>query len=661
MKNIYKIKGWLMATLLLLAVTACEREISDDAVEATFPNNPEVYIDGPVGLTDEFFESFGPADGANPFGFNTTNDDVYEGTEALKISVPAPDDPDGGFIGGVFRDRGAGRNVTGYDALTFWAKGSTTATVGEVGFGDDFEGSEFRVVRNNIRLSTTWRKYVIPIPNPELLVQERGLFVFAAGSESTGGFGYDLFIDNIQFEKLGTIAQPRAAILGGADEMRQGFIGSTFQLTGLQQTWNTASNGDVTVSPSIAYYDLEVEGPQILAVDPDGNLIIEGNSIVVAGASPLDTNGDPIPTIITASLNGVEAEGSLSITSQGNFDAAPTPDRAPENVISIFSDAYNNVPVDYYNGFFNGDGQTTQGGAPPLAIGGETVINYTDLNFVGIGTFLNVQPVNATAMTHLHIDINVQENITPGDFIRVQLLNGVQTANETSGSFTIPASQLTTDGWEGFDIPLSSFGGLAARDQLGLIFFISDSTISNILVDNIYYYQEVVEPTPIVDDSANTQVVLPIGFESTTLNYNINVFEGAQSTIIANPDPSGINTSSRVLETIKPAGSQFFAGTFLDLDAPIDFSSSQLMRMKVWSPKANIPIRMALETAGGGNQIFVDVNVPVANEWTELEFDFSGVFNPGLSYQRVVIINEFILNLPGDGSTYYADDIRVLN
>ncbi|ARN76597.1 hypothetical protein BST97_00460 [Nonlabens spongiae] len=652
MKN-YNIKySWFAVIAILFAVAACERDISDDAVEALFPNTAEVYSDGPVGLTDEFFESFGPADGANPFGFNTSTTDVYEGSEALKISVPAPDDPDGGFIGGIFRDRGAGRNLTGYDVLTFWAKGSTTATVGEVGFGDDFEGSQYRVVRTGLRLSTNWRKYIIPIPDPELLVQERGLFVFAAGSESTGGFGYDLSIDEIKFENLGTIAQPRPSIFNGVDESRQGFIGSRFQITGLQQTWNTATNGDVTVSPAPAYFTFTSSNPGVVTVDENG-------FAEIIASSPIDGNGDPIPTIITASLNGVEASGSLSIISQGDFNAAPIPDRAPENVISIFSDAYNNVPVDYFNGFFE-PFQTTQGGTPPLNINGDQVINYTDFNFVGVGTFLNVPSVDITGMTHFHVDLNVQESVDPGDFIRVELINDVGD-NETSGTFTISSSDLVSNGWGSYDIPLSNFNGLGERDQLGLIIFVSDATVSNVLVDNIYYYQEVVDPTPIVDDSANTQVMLPIGFESTTLNYNITTFEGAQSNIITNPDQSGINTSSRVIETLKPAGSQFFAGTFIDLDAPVDFSNSQIMRMKVWSPKANIPIRLALETAGGGNQIAVDANVTVANEWTELEFDFSAVRNPGLNYQRVVFINEFIVNLPGDGSTYYADDIRVLD
>jgi hypothetical protein len=316
------------------------------------------------------------------------------------------------------------------------------------------------------------------------------------------------------------------------------------------------------------------------------------------------------------------------------------------------------VPVDYFNGFFQ-PFQTTQGGAPPLEINGDRVINYTDLNFVGIGTFLNVPSVNITSMTHLHIDINVQESIDPGDFIDIELINQVG-GNETSGRVRIPASDLSTNNWEGFDLPLAQFSGLTVRDEVGLILFISDATISNILVDNIYYYKDVVQPTPIVDDSANTQVELPVGYESTTLTYPLTSFAGAASQIIPNPDTTGINNSSRVLETLKSNGADFFAGTFLDLATPIDFSTSQTMRMKVWSPKANIPVRLALETSGGANQVFVDATVLDSNEWTELEFDFSGVFNPAVTYQRVVIFFEFIPGTPGDGSIYYSDDIKVI-
>ena len=253
------------------------------------------------------------------------------------------------------------------------------------------------------------------------------------------------------------------------------FIGTNINLAdrGLTQTYNLASGVNQKVIAAPSYFSFTSTNPEVASVNEFGVVTVLGS-----GTSK-----------ITATMAGVEAAGSLTIESIGNFQAAPTPTRPQQNVISIFSDAYSNIAVDYYNGFFTPDGQTTLGGAPPATLGTGQVINYTALNFVGIGFFNNVAPVNATEMTHLHVDINVQESVNPGDFIRLQLLNSVGN-NETSGAVTLNSTQLISDQWVSLDIPLADFAGLTARNELGLLFFISDSTISNIFVDNIYFYKE---------------------------------------------------------------------------------------------------------------------------------------------------------------------------
>ena len=638
-KNIKPIICLVLGTAMFLNL-GCERDISDDAVEALFPNTAEVYTDAPVGLTDEFFISFNPADGANPNGFGTDDDVAFLGSSSIRIDVPSPNDPDGGFIGGIFRDRGAGRNLTEYDALTFWARGSTTATIGLVGFGTDFIQDRFAVGLENIELSTDWRQYTIPIPDASKLVQEQGMFIFSAGTDSTNGFGYTFWMDEIRFETTGTIGQPRPVIFNGQDITQQTFIGANATVSGLVETFNLGSGQDATVNVASAYYTFSSSNPNVAIVD-------EAGVATVVGAGT---------TVITATLNGIEAAGSLTLESLGEFTPAPTPTRAQENVTSLFSDAYNNVPVDFFNGFF-APFQTTLG-QDDISINGDNIISYTELNFVGIGTFINVPTLDITNRTHLHVDINVQEAIDPGDFIRLQIINNVG-GNEISGDFTITGDQLLSNEWSGFDIPLADFTGLNSRDNVGLLFFISDATISNIYVDNVYYYTEVIEPTPNVDDSAATQIELPIGFEA-SLDYGIFGFEGADSAVEANPMPSGINPTNTVIRTTKTQGAQFFAGTVLNLDAPIDFSTSQRFRMKVLSPKTGIPIRVRLENADNSVGIELDANTTTMNEWEELEWDFSSM-NTSANFVRVVVFFEFIVNLPGDGSVYYYDDIQILN
>jgi hypothetical protein len=80
-----------------------------------------------------------------------------------------------------------------------------------------------------------------------------------------------------------------------------------------------------------------------------------------------------------------------------------------------------------------------------------------------------------------------------------------------------------------------------------------------------------------------------------------------------------------------------------------------------WSPKANIPVRIQLEDQANTEaaRIFLDVNTTTANAWETLEADFSSLAVANTDYVRVVIFYEFVPELPGDGSTYYFDNISV--
>jgi subtilisin-like proprotein convertase family protein len=151
-------------------------------------------------------------------------------------------------------------------------------------------------------------------------------------------------------------------------------------------------------------------------------------------------------------------------------------------------------------------------------------------------------------------------------------------------------------------------------------------------------------------------VALPVDFELPAGSYDFVGFEGADSVVEANPDMTG-NPSATVMRTTKTAGAQFFAGTALNLDTPIDFSTTEMVSMKSWSPKDNIPVRMRLENADNSVGIEMDVNTAVMNGWETLTYDFTGMTG-GTDFVRVVVFFEFIVGLAGDGSTYYYDDIQ---
>lgn len=449
--------------LILTITLSCERELSEDAEFATFGNSAEVFIDGFSGGL-----SYDPFGDSKLDAFSVDDNEKYSGTASMRFDVPNFGDPSGAYAGATFRDA-TGRDLREYDALTFYIKASQSATLNQVGFGNDFEENKYLVTLNNVPLTTYWQKVIIPIPSPSKLDREKGMFWYAEGPEN--GAGYTFWVDDLKYEKLGNIAQPRPAIQGGVDVNEPTFIGNVYTINGTQ-TFNLGSGLNQTVSAAPSYFTYSSTDVDVARVNEQGVVTIVGSGTAK----------------VTAILDGVLAEGSITFDSQGEFNAAPTPPaRDPNNVISIFSDAYTNVLVDYYNGFF-APYQTTQGGAPPVNVGGGQVINYTELNFVGIGTFLDVPTVNATNMTHIHVDIYVNEPLDSGDFIRFQLINDVGN-NETSGAVTFDSNALVADNWASFDIPLADFSGLSDRSQLGLIFFISDNTISNIFVDNIYYYR----------------------------------------------------------------------------------------------------------------------------------------------------------------------------
>jgi len=162
---------------------------------------------------------------------------------------------------------------------------------------------------------------------------------------------------------------------------------------------------------------------------------------------------------------------------------------------------------------------------------------------------------------------------------------------------------------------------------------------------------------------------LPLDFEDTNITYGISGFGGADpAEIIANPDVSGINTSATVAHISKTEGAEVWAGAAIPLAATIDLSQGSVFEMKVWSPRAGVPIMMKFEDTtsppdGNGNpSIIAEViaNTTTSNEWEILAFDMS--LHPGYSasnnYDQLVFFPDFgTAGLTG-GESYYLDDIQ---
>lgn len=157
-------------------------------------------------------------------------------------------------------------------------------------------------------------------------------------------------------------------------------------------------------------------------------------------------------------------------------------------------------------------------------------------------------------------------------------------------------------------------------------------------------------------DAASDPMNLPIDFESFTVNYAFSDFGSLKSSVIDNPDASGINTSAKVAESVKPAGSETWAGTALTLGQTMDFSKTNF-KVKVWSPKAGAVIKLKVENLTDADISFeVDAITTIANGWEELLFDFSAI-DVSKEYQKVVLFFDF--GNVGDDASYYFDDIQL--
>ncbi len=163
--------------------------------------------------------------------------------------------------------------------------------------------------------------------------------------------------------------------------------------------------------------------------------------------------------------------------------AAPTPTLDESIVISMFSDAYDDVPVDTWRTDWS------QAVLLDTLIADNAVKKYSALNFVGIET-ANTQ-IDASSMTHFHVNVWTADateiKIKLVDFGPNGVYDGPGEGDDAEHELTIesPAQQE----WVSLDIPLADFTGLTTRSNLTQYIFSGAPTGANtIFMDNIYFY-----------------------------------------------------------------------------------------------------------------------------------------------------------------------------
>jgi hypothetical protein len=385
----------------------------------------------------------------------------HNGTASLKVIVPAINDPAGSYSGGAFVT-GRARDLSVYNALTFWARADRAVTLDVAGLGNDNTGtSRYTASCAGLAVGTVWARYVVPIPLASRLAAEKGLFYFAEGPE--GGAGCTVWFDDVMFENLLTITNPRPRI---ASATMTPDIGTSLTVPGTAVTF-AVDGADQAVSCMQGYF----------------TFASSNDTVATAGEGEVHVVGVGTATI-TARLGTLDAAGALTLqTRPAPTTAPPRPTLAASNVISLLSMPYTNVTVDNWSTTWDFADVTD------ATIAGDSMKKYALTAYAAIE--FTSHPIDASAMTAFHMDLWVPGGTT----FKVKLVdfgaNGTfGGGDDTQHELTFNAGStpsLQTRDWTSIEIPLSSFAGLTGRAHLAQMLISGD--VGTVYLDNVYFHK----------------------------------------------------------------------------------------------------------------------------------------------------------------------------
>ena len=149
---------------------------------------------------------------------------------------------------------------------------------------------------------------------------------------------------------------------------------------------------------------------------------------------------------------------------------------------------------------------------------------------------------------------------------------------------------------------------------------------------------------------------------STLFQYFGSTLDQDSTQIIANPDPSGINTSDNVTEWIKPAGAEVWGGAFSKKSLTVDLTENTQVCIDVWY---NSPGNLALKLENGDQANWItQQDVTETMQWVEVCFNTldASIEDPGTpaaggTYTTVTLFTDFGES-PDADRTYYIDNIE---
>jgi hypothetical protein len=352
---------------------------------------------------------------------------------------------------------------------------------------------------------------------------------------------------------------------------------------------------------------------------------------------------------IVALSGGAATSEVIQNVTVTNLFAAPTPTVPAANVISMFSNAYTNVPVDTWRTSWS------QATLEDINISGNDTKKYSALNFVGIEA--TTSPINATAMTYFHTDVwssNFTEfKVKLVDFGANAVFGG---GDDVEHEITIPSPAQET--WVSLDLPLSSFTGLTTRAHIAQLIYVgAPSGNTTVYVDNVYFYNQ-----------AGT-LTTPAPTPTLAAANVISMFSDAYTNV--NVDTWRTSWSQAVLENVSISGNatkKYSSLDFVGIEAttnPINATAMTHFHTDVWS--SNFTTFKVKLVDFGANGVFaggddveheITVNAPAQSGWVSLDIplsDFTGLTTKAHIAQLIYV------GAPTGSATVYVDNVYFHN
>jgi hypothetical protein len=339
--------------------------------------------------------------------------------------------------------------------------------------------------------------------------------------------------------------------------------------------------------------------------------------------------------------------------------AAPTPTVPAGNVISLFSNAYPNAPVDTWSAVWD------QADVSDVQVGGNDVKKYSNMVFAGIE--FTSQPVDATAMTTFHMDLWTPDaTALPANF-RIKLVdfgpNGTfDGGDDSEHEITIDATStppLATGAWVGIDVPLAAFTGLRERAHLAQIVLVG--ALQTVFIDNVYFSTAAALTAPV------TAAPTPTWAAGDVISLFSNAYTNRTvDTWSAGWDQADVSDVKVAGNDVKKYENLVFAGIEF-VSSTIDATAMTHFSFDLWTPNptaapAIFKVKLvdfgANGTFGGGDDkehelTFSRATTPslVTGSWIRFDIplaDFTGLTTKGHLAQLIIV---------GDTPTVFVDNV----